>query len=66
MGLFSRTPEEKLLAAAEDGDFSGVCEALKQRADVNAETPSRWTAIHYAAAKGRGGTRPGRRSHCKL
>jgi len=66
MGLFSKTPEEKLLAAAEDGDFSGVCEALKQRADVNAETPSRWTAIHYAAAKGRGGTRPGRRSHCKL
>jgi len=53
MGLFSKTPEEKLLAGAEDGDFASVCDALKHGADVNSSTPCRWTALHYAAAKGR-------------
>jgi|APGre2960657444_1045066.scaffolds.fasta_scaffold01936_8 hypothetical protein len=53
VGLFSKSAEERLLAAAEDSDFAGVCEALKKGADPQASTPSSWTPLHYAAAKGR-------------
>ena len=54
MRAFPRlSAEDRLLAAAEDGDFAGVCEALKKGADPQCSTPSLWTPLHYAAAKGR-------------